>query len=102
VLRRRYLVTTGICIKSLIKYFAVPKGKDDIRMVYNATTNKLSDCVWVPMFWLPTINSLVMAANEQMWMTDCDVGDMLLNSLSAKSVLVGEKLVATYSIFMLE
>jgi hypothetical protein len=28
VVRRRYLVTTDIKIKSLIKYFAVPNGED--------------------------------------------------------------------------
>jgi hypothetical protein len=47
VVSRRYLVTAGITIKSLIKYFAVPKGKDDVRLVYNATANKLNECVWV-------------------------------------------------------
>jgi hypothetical protein len=26
VVKRRYLLTTGINVKSLIKYFAVPKG----------------------------------------------------------------------------
>ncbi len=79
VLRRRYLVMTGMTIKSLIKYFAVPKGKDDVRMVYNATANKLNNCVWVPTCWLPTINSLVRTVNEQTWMTDRDVGNMFLN-----------------------
>jgi hypothetical protein len=40
VMRRRYLVG-GHKIKSLIKYFAVPKGDDDIRLVYDATANWL-------------------------------------------------------------
>jgi hypothetical protein len=61
VLQWRYLLTTGIKVKLLIKYFAVPKGDDDIRMVYDATANKLNECVWVPTFWLPTIDSLVRA-----------------------------------------
>lgn len=55
--RRRYLVSTGLKIKSLIKYFAVPKGEDDVCMVYDATANRLNECVWVPTFWLPTIDS---------------------------------------------
>ena len=63
VLRRRYLVTAGIKIKSLIKYFAVPKGEDDVRMVYDATANKLNDSVWVPSFYLPTIDSLTRAVD---------------------------------------
>jgi len=57
VLKRRYLLLTGLAIKLFIKFFAVPKGEDDIRMVYDATANKLNECVWVPSFWLPTIDS---------------------------------------------
>jgi hypothetical protein len=79
VVRRRYLVTTDLNIKSPIKYFAVPKGEDDVRMVYDAAANRLKDCVWVPIFWLPTINLLVRALDENLWMTDRDVGDKLLN-----------------------
>ncbi len=63
-------MTTGINIRMLIKYFMVPKGKDNFRMVYNATANKLNDCVWVPTFWLPTIDLLVRALDEHSWMTD--------------------------------
>jgi hypothetical protein len=33
VVKRRYLLTTGIKVKSLIKYFAVPKGEDNIHLV---------------------------------------------------------------------
>ena len=79
VVRRRYLSTTCINIKSLIKYFAVPKGEANVRLVYNATANKLNGCVWVPSFWLPTIDSLVRALDKDLWMTDRDVGDMFLN-----------------------
>jgi hypothetical protein len=79
VVRRRYLSTTCINIISLIKYFAVPKGKDDVRLVYDTTANKLNECVWVPSFWLSTIDSLVRALNKDSWMTDRDVGDMFLN-----------------------
>ncbi len=79
VAKKRYLLTTGIKVKSLIKYFAVPKGEDDIRLVYDAMANKLNNCVWVPTFWLPTINLLVRALDKDSWMTDHDVGDMFLN-----------------------
>jgi hypothetical protein len=72
-------VTKGINIKSLIKYFAVPKGKDDVRMVYNDTATMLNNCVWVPMFWLPTIHSLVRAVNKHSWMMVCNIEDMFLN-----------------------
>ncbi len=53
--------------------------EDDIRLVYDATTNKLNKCVWAPSCWLPTIDSLVWALDKNSWMTDWDVGDMFLN-----------------------
>jgi hypothetical protein len=79
VVKRGYLRTLGAKVKSMIKYFAVPKGEDDIRMVYDATANHLNECVWVPTFWLPTIDSLIRTVDRYSWMTDRDVGDMFLN-----------------------
>ncbi len=82
VIRRRYLLpagTPGVGIKLSIKYFTIPKGEDDVRMVYNATANKLNKAVWVPKFWLPTMNTLVRNVGCNLWMTDCNVGDMFLN-----------------------
>jgi hypothetical protein len=64
VVKWRYLLTTRIKVKLLIKYFAVPKGDNNIRMVYNTTANKLNECVWVPMFWLPTIDLLIRALDR--------------------------------------
>jgi hypothetical protein len=43
VMKRRYLLRTGIKVKLLIKYFAVPKGGNDTRVVYDATANNLND-----------------------------------------------------------
>ncbi len=57
----------------------MPKGEDDIRLVYDATANQLNECVWVPTFWLPTIDSLVRGVDKDSWMTDRDIGDMFLN-----------------------
>ncbi len=86
VVKHRYLVS-GVKIKPLIKYFMVPKGEDDIRLVYDATTNQLNECVWVPTFWLPTIVTLVRALNKHSWMTDRDVGDMFLNFQLNESIV---------------
>jgi hypothetical protein len=82
VMRRRYLLPTGTpgtSVKSYIKYFAVPKGVDNIRMVYDATANKLNKAVWVPTFWLPTIDMLVRNVGRDSWMMDRDIRDMFLN-----------------------
>ena len=73
------MLTTGLNIKSLIKFFDVPKGEDDIRLVYDGKANGLNACVWVPTFWLPTLDSLLRSLDENYWMTDRDVGDMFLN-----------------------
>jgi hypothetical protein len=86
VVRRRYLVS-GTKVKLLIKYFAVPKGDDNIRLVYDATANRLNECVWVPTFWLPTIDTLIRALDRDSWMTDRDVGDMFLNFQLHESVV---------------
>ena len=87
VLRRRYMLHAGLPLKSLIKYFDVPKGEHDIRIVYDATANKLNECVWVPSFWLPTLNTLVRALDVGSWMTDRDVADMFLNYQLCRSVV---------------
>jgi hypothetical protein len=87
VLSRRYILTTGLDILSFIKYFDVPKGVDDIRMVYDATANGLNDVVWVPSFWLPTIESVVRALDSTSWMADRDISDMFLNFQLHQSVM---------------
>jgi hypothetical protein len=74
-------------LKSTIKWFAVSKGNYDIRLVYDATANWLNECVWVPTFWLPTIDSLLWALDKYLWMTDRDIGDMFLNFQLHKSVV---------------
>ena len=80
VKKRRYLLGTTLeNLKSIIKYFAVPKGDSDVRIVYHATASGLNDCVWSPSFWLPTIDSLIRALDVDSWMADRDIGDMFLN-----------------------
>ena len=66
-------------MKAIIKYFAVPKGEKDWRIVYDATASGLNECVWAPSFWLPTVDSLLPALGPNSWMADRDIGDMFLN-----------------------
>ncbi len=98
MVKHRYLLTSRIKVKSLIKYFAVPKGENDIRLVYNATANHLNKCVWVPTFWLPTIDTFVRALGKDSWMTNRDVGDMFLNFQLHESVVpfIGVDLLSLY------
>jgi hypothetical protein len=53
-IRRLKYIQVGPMV-SLTSYFAVPKGKDDIRMVYDGTKNGLNDSLWAPWFSLPTV-----------------------------------------------
>lgn len=79
VINRGYVMSSGIRLLSLIKYFAVPKTDTDYRIVYDATANKLNEAVWAPSFWLPTIDTLVRYIDADTWMMDRDIGDMFLN-----------------------
>ncbi len=57
-----------------------------MHMVYDATGNKLNKSVWVPTFWLPTIDSPFWVVDKGSWMTDRDVGNMFLNYQLHKEV----------------
>ena len=66
-------------MQSLTDFFSVPKGDDDIRMVYNGTSSGLNDVLWVPSFPLPTVDSLLRAVHPDTWMADTNLGEMFLN-----------------------
>jgi hypothetical protein len=65
----------------VLSYFSVPKGEEDIRMVYNWTESGLNDIIWVPGFILPTANTHLCAVDEETHMADADVGECFLNFL---------------------
>ena len=73
------MLRTGVDIKPLIRYFGVPKGEDNIRVVYNATANRFNEAICVPSFWLPTIDTLLRALDKNSWIADQDMSDMFLN-----------------------
>ena len=76
--RQRGYVKEGH-VKSLIRFFAVPKGLSDIRMVYDGTASGFNDSVWVPSFGLPTVETLLRGTGPETWMVDLDIADMFLN-----------------------
>jgi len=77
VVHRQYL-SDGY-VKSLINYFAVPKGADGIRVVYDGTKSGLTDAVWAPNFYMPSIDSILMYCSPKTWYSDLDLGEMFLN-----------------------
>lgn len=77
VLERQYLGYGPV--ESLISFFSVPKGKDDIRVVYNGTSSGLNEAIWVPRFPLPTMQRHLRQVDERTFMADADLGEMFLN-----------------------
>ncbi len=84
-IKKGHIVTPGPGgVKSLIKYFVVPKGVldgvvQDWRVVFHAGANKLNNSVWAPSFVLPSLNLLLRIMDSNMLMSDRDMGEMFLN-----------------------
>jgi hypothetical protein len=66
-------------VASLTAFFAVEKGEDDIRLVYDGSVSGLNLSIWVPCFFLPTIRTHLQAVDEDTYMADVDIGEMFLN-----------------------
>jgi hypothetical protein len=56
--RKRKYIAPGT-VRSLTDFFNVPKGEDDIRIVYNGTSSGLNDILWVPGFPMPNANTIL-------------------------------------------
>ena len=68
-INRGYITPTPWC-RSVIKYFAMPKGivdevVQDWRIVFHAGAKKLNNAVFVPSFSLPTFNSLLWLVDSK-------------------------------------
>jgi hypothetical protein len=66
-------------IRSLMFMFDVPKGTDDVRMVYNGSKSGLNDSLWAPWFSLPTVETMTQALLPFYWCADNDYGEQFLN-----------------------
>ena len=78
LVRARLYILAGTVL-SLTSFFAVPKGDDDIRMVYDGTKSSLNDVLWAPWFPLPTIEMHLRSVQPGSYMGDLDIGEMFLN-----------------------
>ena len=87
VINRGYVDRDQI-IASLTSFFYVPKGEDDIRMVYDGTKCGLNGSVWIPSFFMPTLSSHLRAVEEGTHMGDVDIGEMFLNFMLHPSLRV--------------
>jgi hypothetical protein len=76
--RKKRYIQPGT-VKALTSFFSVPKGDDDIRIVYNGTKSGLNDCLWAPWFPLPTIEQHLRAVEPGTFMADVDISEQFLN-----------------------
>jgi len=66
-------------VTSLINVFAVPKGDDDIRLVFDGTASGLNEILWAPWFYLPTAGDHVRCLDPGFYCMDHDYGEMFYN-----------------------
>ena len=76
--RKRNYIEPG-SVKSLLHYFCVSKGIDDIRMVYNGTGCGLNEAIWAPRFGLPTVRQTLRSLLPGYYQCDMDIEEMFLN-----------------------
>ena len=73
-------------VKSLTSFFAVPKGQDDIQVVYDATKCLLNDAVWAPSFFLPSVDTILRSVEAATICGDIDLGEMFSNYILDKNL----------------
>lgn len=65
---KRYIEPGFVLI--LTRFFAVPKGEENVRMVYNDSISSMNSKLWAPSFPLPTVESHLRATTYGSWMGD--------------------------------
>jgi hypothetical protein len=73
IVRQRRYIVYGM-VKSLTSLFAIPKGDEDIRLVYDGTKSSLNRAVWAPWFPLPTVESHLRRVEPGTFMGDKILG----------------------------
>jgi hypothetical protein len=74
---RQYILPRPL--ESLTDFFDVPKGDDDIRVVYNGTPSGLNEALWAPGFLLSNADMAARLLMFYSFMVDADLGEMFLN-----------------------
>ncbi len=64
----------------------MPKGDEDIRMVYNGTSSGLNDCLFAPHYSLPVIQHALRSLADGYYQADLDIGEMFLNFILGEEV----------------
>jgi hypothetical protein len=77
VLNQRYF-EVGL-VKLLTTFFGVPKGEDDMRVVYDGSLPGLNSSLWCSWFIIPNTNSHLRTVEPVTFMSDIDITEMFLN-----------------------
>lgn len=77
LLRRRYIVKGSV--RNTVPRFPVPKGSDDIRVVWDLAKNGLNECMFTPSFFLPTMPTYLRRVAAGAHHGDFDIGEQFHN-----------------------
>jgi hypothetical protein len=66
-------------VKSLTTFFGVPKGEDDIRVLYEGSFPGLNEALWCHWLMLPNTNSHLRTVEPGTFMSDVYIADMFLD-----------------------
>lgn len=85
-MRERGYIAPGVVL-SLTHYFYIPKGDNDIRMVYNGTLCGLNNCLFSLHFGLPTLRHTLRSLIPGYYQEDINIAEMFLNFNLGKDLL---------------
>jgi hypothetical protein len=77
LVRRRYL-EPGPC-RNTVPRFAVPKGSDDIRVVWDLKKNGVNEYMFTPSFFLPTVATYLRRLSNGSYSGDFNIGEQFHN-----------------------
>jgi len=66
-------------VLSLTSFFSVPKGEDDVCIIYDASNSGLNAVLWAPSFQLPISETLTALLNTSSWISDLNLGEHFHN-----------------------
>jgi len=69
----------GEAVKSLMYMFHVPKGTDDVRMVYDGSKSGLNSSLYAPWFHIHSVEMMCRSLLPGYWCADNDYGEQFLN-----------------------
>jgi hypothetical protein len=76
VIERGYIVRCSPAeVRSLMFMSDVPKGDDDVRMVYDGSRSGLNEALWAPWFALPMVDAMTRGLLTGYWCADNDYGE---------------------------